>query len=176
MQTAEQATARAGNLHGIQRQALCLREREADGSPLGQPTGDAELAAAATDAIQTLGFVARADLAQLDARAKQARQVPHERAEVDALLGGEVDRELALIPLPFGVGHLHRQVVLAHPVANRAAHVFFINTEVRGDLAVFRRSRAKNGPRGRGGLRALALRLPSSARSAPLALLLGNCA
>ena len=36
-------------------------------------------------------------------------EVADQRAEVDPLLGGEVDRELVAVPLPLGVAHLHHQ-------------------------------------------------------------------
>src|SRR2546422_2127655 len=37
-------------------------------------------------------------------------------AEVDALLGREVDGELLLVPLPLGVGDLHREGVRRDPL------------------------------------------------------------
>ena len=58
-------------------------------------------------------FVARTDLAQFHPRAELAGKVAHELPEVDAVLGGEVERDLLLIELPFDIDELHRQ---AQPV------------------------------------------------------------
>ena len=110
-QAAHQAPARAGDLRRIERQPLILRDAEVHRAQLGQPRRRAVLAAAAADAVEPLGFVAHADLLQLDARAEHRRELAHERAEVDALLGREVERELLAIPLPLGVGQLHDELV-----------------------------------------------------------------
>jgi hypothetical protein len=40
-------------------------------------------------------------------------ELADELAEVDALLGDEVERELAAVPLVLGVDDLHRQLLLA---------------------------------------------------------------
>ncbi len=61
-------------------------------------------------------LVAHADLAQLDPGAEGRRQVAHQLAEVDPLLGGEVDGELVAVPLPLGVADLHQQAVGPHPL------------------------------------------------------------
>ena len=113
-QAAHQPPARAGDLRRIERQPLILRDAEVHGTQLGQPRRRAVLAAAAADAVEPLGFVAHADLLQLDARAEHRRELAHERAEVDALLGREVERQLLAIPLPLGVGQLHDEVVRLH--------------------------------------------------------------
>ncbi len=66
---------------------------------------------AAADSVQATGFVADADLLELDPRSKQRRQIAHKIAEIHTLLGREVERQLLFVPLPFGVGDLHRQAV-----------------------------------------------------------------
>src|SRR5882762_1164752 len=162
VQATQQAAAGTGDLHGVERQALRLREGQADRLPFRQPARDAELAAAAPDAVEALRLVARADLPQLDARPKQTREVAHQRPEVHPLLGGEVNRELALVPLPFGVGDLHREIVLPHTVPYSATHLFFVESQVRGRLPIFGRRQADDGARGRARLlaaRAAALTL-----------------
>src|SRR5256884_4384910 len=125
-EAAEQAPAAARDLRRVERQVLILGERQAYGPELRQPARAAVLAAAPAHAVEPFGFVARPDLAQLDARVEQARQVPHQRAEVHALLGREVDRELLLVPLPLGIGDLHREIVLAHAIHHLAAHLLLI--------------------------------------------------
>src|SRR2546425_7513995 len=162
VQATEQPAAGTGDLHGVERKTRRLRGRQAARLPLRQPARDAELAAAAPDPVQAFGLVTRADLAQLDARAKQARQVAHQRAEVHTLLGSEVDRELALVPLPFGVGDFHREDVQAHAVTHRPAHLFFIDAQVGGSLAILGGREPDDGARGRAALltaRATALAL-----------------
>ena len=144
MQAAEQPAARPGDLHRVQRQALGLSQRQAHRSSFGQPARDAQLPPAAPDPVQPLGFVARPDLPQLDPRAEQACEVPHQRPEIHALLGGEVNRELALVPLPFGVGDLHGEIVLPHAVPYGAAHFFFIASQIGGRLPIFRCGDPKN--------------------------------
>ena len=52
---------------------LILGDAEIHGSELREPPRRAVLTAAATDAIETLGFVAYADLFQLDPRAEEGR-------------------------------------------------------------------------------------------------------
>ena len=61
---------------------LVLGHADADRRELAQPACAAQLAAALADAIQQLGFVAYANLAHLDARAKDAGQVADQPAEV----------------------------------------------------------------------------------------------
>src|SRR6185437_6175261 len=63
METAEQAAARAGNLRRIEREVLCLRDRQIHGLELGKPAGTAVFAAAAPHAGEPPRFVSGADLA-----------------------------------------------------------------------------------------------------------------
>src|SRR5258705_13759518 len=69
-------------------------------------------------------MVAHADLPEVDPGAEERREVPYERAEVDPLLGREVDGELVPVPLPLGVAHLHDQIVAADPLDHLAPGVF----------------------------------------------------
>jgi hypothetical protein len=84
-EAAEQAATPAGNLRRVERQMLILGQGEAHRAQLWQPTGAAVLAAAAADAIEALGLVARADLPQVDPRAEQGRELAHQITEIDAL-------------------------------------------------------------------------------------------
>src|SRR6202011_5030320 len=97
-QAAHQAPARAGDLRRIERQTLILGNAEIDGSELGEPRRGAILASAAAYAIQSLGLIAHPDLFQLDAGAEERREIAHQVAEIDALVGREVERELLPIP------------------------------------------------------------------------------
>jgi hypothetical protein len=119
-QRAHEPAAGAGDLRRVEREALVLRDAEVDRAQLGEPDRGAVLAAAAADPVEALGLVAHADLLELDARAEHRREVAHELAEVDALLGREVEGDLLAVPLPLGVGELHDEAVGAHAL-HRAA-------------------------------------------------------
>src|SRR5947199_8992784 len=86
-EAAQQPAAPAGDLRRVEREVLVLGERQTHGPELGQPARAAELPPAPADAVEALGFVPRADLAQLDPRVEQARQIAHQAAAGDALLG-----------------------------------------------------------------------------------------
>src|SRR5207245_993743 len=101
-----------------------------------EPGGAAVLAAAATHPREAPRFIAGADLPQVDAGAVQTREVAHQRAEIHPLVRREVDRELAAVPLPFGVGDLHRQAVLADAVPDRAPDVVLGVPQLIGGLHV----------------------------------------
>src|SRR5258705_520117 len=120
-QAAHQAAARAGTLRGIEGQPLVLRDAEVPRPQLRQPRSGAVLASATADAIQSLGFIAHADLLQLDPGAEQRSKIAHEVAEIDPLVRSEVERELLAIPLPLGVRELHAEVVGANALHCLAA-------------------------------------------------------
>src|SRR5207249_2919353 len=85
---AMQSPASSRDLRRVEGEVLVLGERQAHRPQLRQPAGAAVLAAAAAHPVEPLGLVACADLPQLDARVKQAREVPHQGAEVHPLFGG----------------------------------------------------------------------------------------
>ena len=125
-QTAHESTAGAGDLRRIQRQPLIFGDTEIDGSQFRQPRARTILAAATPNSIETLCFVANADLFQLDARAEHRGELAHQVSEVDAFFGGEIKRQLLSIPLPFGVGDLHHQVIRLHALHCLATRVFVL--------------------------------------------------
>src|SRR5256885_5289144 len=98
-------------MRGIKRQSLNLGHAETNGTELGKPRAGAVLPAAPADTVQSLRFVANADLFQLDSRAKHRRKLADEIPEVDAFLGSEIERELLAVPLPLGVGDLHHELI-----------------------------------------------------------------
>src|SRR5512143_2952583 len=136
VEAAQQPAAGAGDLRRIEREVLVLGDGEVDRPQLGKPAGAAILPAAAADAGEPSRLVARPDLAQLDARPEDGGEVAHQGAEIHPLLGREVQRELAAIPLPRGVGDLHRQVVRPDPVASRAPRRVFLGVQLLGLLHV----------------------------------------
>jgi hypothetical protein len=131
-QRTHQAAARAADLRRVQREVLVLGDVQVHRAELGEPGRRAVLAAAAADAREALGLVAHADLLELDARAEVRGQVAHEGAEVDALLGREVERELAAVPLPLGVGDLHGERVQPHALGALPARRVVEGREVAG--------------------------------------------
>ena len=111
---------------------LVLRDAGLHRVQLGQPAGAAELAAAATDAVHSLRFVAHADVPHVHARAEEPFELPNETAEIHALFSGEVDREPLLVPLPLGVRDFQVQSERAHLLNRPRANVVFVRTLLRG--------------------------------------------
>src|SRR3989449_4691659 len=92
-----------------ERHVLGLRHPHGDRLEAPEVGRAAELAAARPDAVHELGRVARADLAHLDPRVELACDVADQLAEVDAVLGIEVDGDTARRRLHLDVHHLHRE-------------------------------------------------------------------
>src|SRR5207302_8274170 len=166
VEAAQQPPAGTGNLDRVEREVLVFGDRQADGAQLGQPAGATVLPTAAPDAGEAPRFVARADLTQLDARPEQARQVAHQGPEVDPLLGREIDREFAAVPLPFRVGDLHGEAVVAHALAGLATGVFGGTLQLRRRRHLLSRGAAQDAP-GR-----FRLRFRNAAAPAPAAAFL----
>src|SRR6476620_1739635 len=103
LEPAEQAAAPAGNLRRVEREMLILGEAEIDRRELLEPGRAAVFAPAAADAGEPGGLIAHTDLPELDPGPKPRCEIAHQRPEIHPLLGREVDRELAAIPLPFGI-------------------------------------------------------------------------
>ena len=122
---------------GLSESRWSLATPEVHRSQLGQPRRRAVLATAAADAAEPLGLVANADLLELDARAEQRRELAHEVPEVDALLGREVDRELAPVPLPLGVRQLHDEVVRLHALHGASSRDLVLLPQLLVPLHVF---------------------------------------
>src|SRR5437867_5240809 len=118
-QAALEPPAHAGELRGVQRQALLLRHLDRHGLELLQPRGAAQLAPAGADAAGHLGLVARADLLHLDARAQELGELPSEVAEVDALRTREEEGHLARVEGRLGLDQLHGEVPAAHQLERR---------------------------------------------------------
>ena len=56
----------------------------------------------------------------------------HERPEIDALLGGEIHRELLAIELPLDVRDFHVEVKRTHHINRLSTHGFFIRPQLSG--------------------------------------------
>src|SRR5205085_10792124 len=125
-EAAHEATARARDLRGIERQALILRDAEIDGTQFRQPGARAVLPPAAPDTIESFGLVTDADLLQLNARPEHRREVADQITEIDALLGREVKRELFPIPLPLGVRDLHDELICLDALHRLPARVLIL--------------------------------------------------
>src|SRR5258708_35328884 len=61
-----------------------------------------------------------------DAGPEHGREVSHQSAEIDAVLRREIHRQLAAVPLPFGVGRLHLEGVVRHSLAHLLADVVLV--------------------------------------------------
>src|SRR5436309_14757887 len=119
-QAALEPPAHAGELRGVDRQALPLPHPARHGLELLQPGGAAQLASARADPACHLGLVARADLLHLDARAQQLAQLAPQVAEVDPLLAREEEGDLARVEGRLGLDQLDREVPTAHQLERRA--------------------------------------------------------
>ena len=111
-QAAHQPAAAAGDLGGIEREILHLGHFGGDGRKLVQEGAAAVGAAADPDPAEHLGLVAHADLAQLDAVVKNAREILDQLAEVHAPVGGEEEKRLVAVKAAFHVHKLHVQPVV----------------------------------------------------------------
>jgi len=96
-QAAEQATAQAADALGIEHEPLFLGHLDADGGEVLEEGGAAELQAAGGDATKHLRRVAHADLPEFDAPLGGRGDATVQLAEVDALLAGEEDYDLAAL-------------------------------------------------------------------------------
>src|SRR5438067_6768847 len=92
-----------------ERHVLRLGHLHGDRLELAQVGRAAELAAAGADAVHDARRVAGADLAHLDARAELAREIAHQLAEVDPVLGVEVHGDPAIGAVYLHVDHLDGQ-------------------------------------------------------------------
>ena len=146
-QAAHQPTAGPGDLLRIERQLLIFGDAEIDRTQVGEPRRRAVLASAASHARESLGFVAHADLLELDPGAEQRGEIAHQAAKVDATFGGKVDREFAPVPLPFDIGELHHQMVGLHAVDRLAAHFLVLDGQRTVELLVGCGGEAQRGPR-----------------------------
>src|SRR5947199_397174 len=118
-QTALEPPAHAGELRGVERQALLLRHPDRHRLELLQPRGAAQLAPARPDPARHFGLVARADLLHLDARAQQLAQLAPQVAEVGPLLAPEEEGDLARVEGRLGLDQLDREVPAAHQLERR---------------------------------------------------------
>ena len=109
-QTAHEAPAAAGDLGGVEAQALVLRHADGDGIELLEVAAAAEGAAAVSVAPEEPRLVPHPHLAHLDAHVEPVGQVPHQLAEVHPPLGGVDEEEAALVEIVVGLHELHFQV------------------------------------------------------------------
>ena len=110
-QTAHQASARPTDLGGVQAQPLLLRHLDGHGLEVFQKPAAAERLTAKPQAAQHLALIAHADLAQLDAGVELGRQILDQLAEVHAVVGCEVEHQLAAVQRVLGIDQLHFQVM-----------------------------------------------------------------
>src|ERR1019366_1216599 len=131
-QAAHEAAARSGYLRGIQRrEALVLRDARLDGAQFRKPAGAAVLSRATANAVEAPRLVPHADVPHLHARAEQSLELVDELAEIDALLGREIDRELLAVPLPLGVGYLQLELLGADLLDGPAPHGVLVGSQLR---------------------------------------------
>src|SRR5690606_34179409 len=73
---------------------------------LAQPACAAELAATLADAVEQFGLIPHPDLAHLDARAKDARQLSYQIAEIHPRFGREIDEQASPVVVVFAAHNL----------------------------------------------------------------------
>ena len=115
-EAAEETAADAGHLGGIEEEILLLGHAYGDGSELPQVPAAAADHAAVAHGADHLGFVAHADLPELDAHAVLVHKILDEFAEVDAGGRRKVEDELAAVEEDFHVHELHVEMPAVHAV------------------------------------------------------------
>ena len=111
-QTAHEAPAQPRDLLGVQREPLLLGHADGHGAELAAESLAAQLLTAVPDAAHHAGLVAHADLTHVDAHVEAGRQLAHQLAEVDALLGLEVEDGLVAVEQKLHGHRVHVLVVL----------------------------------------------------------------
>ncbi len=81
LQTAHQASAGAADLFRVERQLLISGHPDRDGAKTLKPGRTARTAAAHPERTDDAGLVARADVVELESRARQGRQLVSERPQ-----------------------------------------------------------------------------------------------
>ena len=111
-QAAHEAPAHAGDLTRREGQVLVLGHAQRHRRKALEPRRAAQPPPAHAHAVQALGLVADADLAQLDPGAELRGQVLHQLAEVHPLLGREVERHAVPVELAFHIRQVHWKLSL----------------------------------------------------------------
>ena len=111
-QAAHQPSAGAGDLGGVQAQALGLGHLDGHRQELVHELGAAEGSSADAQSADHLGLVPHADLPQLDAGAEHAGQILHQLTEVHPPVGGKEEQDLAAVKAALHPHQLHLQLVL----------------------------------------------------------------
>ncbi len=88
-----------------------------------------------------------------DAGTELSGEIPNQGAEVHPMFSGEEDAELAAVPLPLRVAHLHLEAVAPDPLDDLTADFLFDAPEFVGGLDVLLVGAADHGAGGRGGCR-----------------------
>ena len=68
----------------------------------------------------------------LHAGAEQPLELAHELTEIDPLLGGEIERQFLLVPLPLGVGDFHLQPLGPNFFDRALPDVVIVGAQMRG--------------------------------------------
>ncbi len=104
-----QASALSVEAGGVEREVLILCGFGGDVFKIGKPSRAAKGSAARADAADAFGFFANGNLRELNARFELSGKQANKFAEVDALVGGEVNRRALFIESDFGVDVFHVQ-------------------------------------------------------------------
>ena len=116
-QAAHEPAAGARDLAGIEREILLLGHLDGDGLERAAHADAAQHLAAMADAAHGAGLVANAHLAHVDVDVEPRREVAHELAEVDALLGREVEDGVVSVEHVLHVDGLDIEVALLGELA-----------------------------------------------------------
>ena len=145
LKTAEESATAAADLLRIEREVLVFGEAQVDGRELGEPGGATVFPPTASHPCQSRRLVPYTDLAQFDPGPELRSEVPDQGPKIHSFLGGKIDRQLVPVPLPFGVAHLHRQLMLFHLLNHFVPDVLLRFPKIIGDPNLLLRGAAHDG-------------------------------
>jgi len=129
-EAAHESPASSGDLGGIERRLLNLGGTHGNGSKRLEELFAAAMLAALFVVGDETGFIAGADLAELDAGVEFVSKVTDEAAEIDALFGGEVEEDAFAAEDVFDVDDFHGQAVAIDQFAREIDVFAFVLVEL----------------------------------------------
>ena len=110
-QATHQSSADTRNLRRVQGQVLLFCHLDRNRCKLGQIRMAAKRSAADANSAEDLCLIADTDLAKLDSRLKDSRQILYQLTEINSSVGGKVKQHLVIVKRILCIDQLHLQVV-----------------------------------------------------------------